>query len=315
MDFEKFVQDYLHYCMGFGEANAASIAKAGRPYLEYVTEACGGTREPYLLGTFLLQKAARTSGLSMSEVQSRSPAAPATTDQSWLLDTLPSLGRVVLMVGANPHVYRQLRRRLPAGAQLFVQDPDLQRLRKPWAGSLGRGGITALFFRGGIERFFRELPIVPSAVLIEFGAANEGQGVLIDQLRSRVADETSILIYGQGVESNLEPGEVVRRGFSRPRSRALARGHRRTASLRRGKGSRGAAVSPRRRKAREGIVRNRQIRCERKSFAGDALTRREPSRPVAVREGPPIVALDHAGRLALAPRLNCDAILQPGCVH
>jgi glycosyltransferase involved in cell wall biosynthesis/SAM-dependent methyltransferase len=213
MDFEKFVRDYLHYCMGFGEANAASIAKAGKPYLQYVTEACRGTSEPYLLGIFLLQKAARSSGLSMKDVESRNPEASATADPSWPLSALPSLGRVVLMAGANPHVYRQLRRCLPAGAQLFVLDSDLQRLREPWAGSLGRGGTTALFFRGGIERFFRELPIVPSAVLIEFGTADEGQGDLIDQLRSRVAEETSILIYGEGIESALELGRWSDAGF------------------------------------------------------------------------------------------------------
>ena len=212
MDFEKFVRDYLHYCMGFGEANAASIAKAGKPYLEYVTEACRGTSEPYLLGTFLLQKAARTSCLSMKDVESRNPEATATADISWPLSALPSLGRVVLMVGANPHVYSQLRRRLPVGAQLFVLDTNLERLRKPWAGSLGRDGITPLFFRGGIERFFRELPIVPSAVLIESGAAG-GQSDLVDQLCSRVADETTILIYGKGVELHLDRAMWSDAGF------------------------------------------------------------------------------------------------------
>jgi glycosyltransferase involved in cell wall biosynthesis len=149
----------------------------------------------------------------MMEVESRNSEPDATADPFWPLSAMPSLGRVVLMAGANPHVYRQLHRCLPAGAQLFVLDSDLQRLRKPWAGSLGRGGTSALFFRGGIERFFRELPIVPSAVLIEFGAADEGQGDLIDQLRSRVADETSILIYGRGVESNLDQARWSDAGF------------------------------------------------------------------------------------------------------
>ena len=59
MDFEKFVREYLQYCMGFGEQAAARITTAGRPYLQYVAEACGGTSEPYLLGTFLLQKPRR----------------------------------------------------------------------------------------------------------------------------------------------------------------------------------------------------------------------------------------------------------------
>jgi ubiquinone/menaquinone biosynthesis C-methylase UbiE len=59
MDFEKFVREYLQYCMGFGEEAAARITAAGRPYLQYVAEACGGTSEPYLLGTFLLQKPRR----------------------------------------------------------------------------------------------------------------------------------------------------------------------------------------------------------------------------------------------------------------
>ena len=56
VDFEKFMLDYLHYCMNFGPTNAQAIMKAAQPYCRYVTEACSGTREPYLLGLFLLQK-------------------------------------------------------------------------------------------------------------------------------------------------------------------------------------------------------------------------------------------------------------------
>jgi ubiquinone/menaquinone biosynthesis C-methylase UbiE len=56
MDFTKFVRDYLHYCMGYGDKSADKIVKAVEPLCGYVAEACGGTREPYLLGTFLLQK-------------------------------------------------------------------------------------------------------------------------------------------------------------------------------------------------------------------------------------------------------------------
>jgi ubiquinone/menaquinone biosynthesis C-methylase UbiE len=56
MDFERFLRDYLQYCMGYGAASAEKITKAVQPLCRYVAEACGGTREPYLLGTFLLQK-------------------------------------------------------------------------------------------------------------------------------------------------------------------------------------------------------------------------------------------------------------------
>jgi ubiquinone/menaquinone biosynthesis C-methylase UbiE len=56
MDFEKFVRDYLHYCMNFGAASAAQITKTVEPLCRYVAEACRGTREPYLVGTFLMQK-------------------------------------------------------------------------------------------------------------------------------------------------------------------------------------------------------------------------------------------------------------------
>ncbi|HEX8663303.1 MAG TPA: class I SAM-dependent methyltransferase [Beijerinckiaceae bacterium] len=56
MDFTKFVQDYMRYCMGYGAASAERIVKAVQPLCAYVAEACRGKREPYLVGTFLLQK-------------------------------------------------------------------------------------------------------------------------------------------------------------------------------------------------------------------------------------------------------------------
>jgi hypothetical protein len=56
MNFKTFMQDYLRYSMGYGEKSAEKIVKAVEPLCGYVMEACGGTREPYLLGTFLLQK-------------------------------------------------------------------------------------------------------------------------------------------------------------------------------------------------------------------------------------------------------------------
>jgi ubiquinone/menaquinone biosynthesis C-methylase UbiE len=56
MNFATFMEDYLRYSMGYGPKSAARIAKAVEPLCRYVAEACGGTREPYLLGTFLMQK-------------------------------------------------------------------------------------------------------------------------------------------------------------------------------------------------------------------------------------------------------------------
>lgn len=59
VNFEKFFRDYLHYCMNFGPQAAAAIAAQASPLCAYVQTACGGTREPYLQGIFLLQKPAR----------------------------------------------------------------------------------------------------------------------------------------------------------------------------------------------------------------------------------------------------------------
>ncbi|HEX8166645.1 MAG TPA: class I SAM-dependent methyltransferase [Beijerinckiaceae bacterium] len=56
MEFEKFMHDYLRYAMGYGEKSAATIMKAAEPLCRYVAEACAGTREPYLIGVFLMQK-------------------------------------------------------------------------------------------------------------------------------------------------------------------------------------------------------------------------------------------------------------------
>jgi ubiquinone/menaquinone biosynthesis C-methylase UbiE len=56
IDFEKFVRDYLQYCMGYGAASADQITKSVQPLCRYVVEACSGTQEPYLLGTFVMQR-------------------------------------------------------------------------------------------------------------------------------------------------------------------------------------------------------------------------------------------------------------------
>ena len=56
IDFEKFVREYLQYCMGYGAASADQITKSVQPLCRYVMEACSGMQEPYLLGTFVMQR-------------------------------------------------------------------------------------------------------------------------------------------------------------------------------------------------------------------------------------------------------------------
>jgi 2-polyprenyl-3-methyl-5-hydroxy-6-metoxy-1,4-benzoquinol methylase len=54
--FHKFMEDYMNYCMGFGAADAAAMMEPLTPYTEYLLKACGGTREPQLMGVFVLQR-------------------------------------------------------------------------------------------------------------------------------------------------------------------------------------------------------------------------------------------------------------------
>jgi hypothetical protein len=112
----------------------------------------------------------------------------------------------MVMVGANPHAFALVRRHMPAQGQLLVVDGDIRRLRKLWAGMLSRpsdGGRT-LFHHGRLGQLFRELPVVPSAVLVESGFLEKEQRTLLAQLRSHIADGTGILIYGKETEFRLD---------------------------------------------------------------------------------------------------------------
>jgi ubiquinone/menaquinone biosynthesis C-methylase UbiE len=55
-DFPEFFRNYLHYCMNFGPESAARIAQAALPLCRWVAEACAGTREPHLMGIFVMRK-------------------------------------------------------------------------------------------------------------------------------------------------------------------------------------------------------------------------------------------------------------------
>ena len=56
--FDKFMEDYMNYCMGFGAADAAALMEPLRPSTAFLAGACGGTREPQLMGIFVLQRPA-----------------------------------------------------------------------------------------------------------------------------------------------------------------------------------------------------------------------------------------------------------------
>ena len=56
-DFHRFMEDYMNYCMGHGPQDAAAIMNALRPYTDYIIRSCGGTREPPLMGVFVLKRA------------------------------------------------------------------------------------------------------------------------------------------------------------------------------------------------------------------------------------------------------------------
>ncbi|HWK44675.1 MAG TPA: class I SAM-dependent methyltransferase [Stellaceae bacterium] len=56
MVFDRFMGDYLCYCMGYGRKDADAIMVAAQPYADYVMQACSGTREPHLMGVFVLQR-------------------------------------------------------------------------------------------------------------------------------------------------------------------------------------------------------------------------------------------------------------------
>jgi hypothetical protein len=145
----------------------------------------------------------------------------------WPLDALPGIEpwRVAVMIGANPYVFRRLRRRAAPDVQLLVADTDRRRLRALWAGTLG--GLPeprAVFLNGRLGRLLREFPIVPSAVLIEAGILEEEQESLIAELGPRVAAGTGILVYGKGTGRALDRDAWTSAGFSireAGRSRAL----------------------------------------------------------------------------------------------
>jgi len=54
--FHKFMEDYMNHYMGFGAADAAVMMEPLTPYTEYLLKACGDTREPQLMGVFVLQR-------------------------------------------------------------------------------------------------------------------------------------------------------------------------------------------------------------------------------------------------------------------
>lgn len=51
-----FMEAYLNYCMGFGAEDAAAMMAPLAPYCDYLEQAAAGTREPYLMSVFVLQK-------------------------------------------------------------------------------------------------------------------------------------------------------------------------------------------------------------------------------------------------------------------
>lgn len=166
--------------------------------------------------------------MDMREEQNAAESGPA-PHPPWPLDALSDAApwRVVIMVGANPHVFRHLRRRAAPDAQLLVADNDVRRLRALWAGALGDPPEPrTVFFNGRLGKLLREFPVVPSAVLIEAGVFGEEQESLVAQLRSQVAGETEILVYGKGTGRALDRDAWTNGGFEirgAERSRALIR--------------------------------------------------------------------------------------------
>ena len=152
------------------------------------------------------------------------PPATAVTDKSAAMVAEPSpcpldilaerghgLGSVIVMVGADAELYGKLSRQAGPDTQLFVVDPDIQRLRPLWSDGLVRSAkAPALFYLGEVQGFFREIPVLPSTMFVE-GRAEESEAVLVEKVAPHRAG--AILVYARAGTRSFDRQAWSRAGF------------------------------------------------------------------------------------------------------